>query len=88
MTIFSTPDSRLLATYNPAGRFLLRELPSGEEVLLLTPPQPIPVQNFQFTPDGARLLFLSNNGQMFEWNLAEIRQQFARLGLDWSPKNR
>ena len=86
LTLFSSPDSRLLATYNPGGRFLLRELPSGEEVVLLTPPHSIPVQNFQFTPDGARLLFMSNNGQMFEWNLNEIRQDLARLGLDWPDR--
>ena len=86
LTLFSSPDSRLLATYNPGGRFLLRELPSGEDLVLLTPPQPIPVQNFQFSPDSRRLLFMSNNGQMFDWNLSEIRQDLANLGLDWADR--
>jgi len=83
MTIYSSPNSRLLATYNPSGRFVLRELPSGKELILLTPPQPIPVQNFQFSADSARLLFMSNNGQMFDWDLREIRHELTKLGLDW-----
>jgi eukaryotic-like serine/threonine-protein kinase len=84
MTIYSSPDSRLLATYNASGRFVLRELPSGKELILLTPPQSIPVQNFQFSADSTRLLFVSNNGQMFDWDLSEIRRALAKLGLDWS----
>ena len=84
MTVYSSPNSRLLATYNASGRFVLRELPSGEELILLTPPQSIPVQNFQFSVDSARLLFVSNNGQMFDWDLSEIRRELAKLGLDWS----
>src|SRR5688500_4884818 len=37
MTIYSSPNSRLLATCNASGRFVLRELPSGKELILLTP---------------------------------------------------
>ena len=83
MILFSSPDSRLLATYTPGGRFVLRELPGGKELIVLTPPQSIPIQDFQFTPDSKRLLFMSNNGQMFEWDLSEIRHDLAKLGMDW-----
>ena len=86
MTIYSSPDSRLLATYNASGRFVLRELPGGKELILLTPPQSIPVQNFQFSADSTRLLFMSNNGQMFDWDLREIRHELAKLELDWPDR--
>lgn len=83
MNIFSSPDSRLIATHNQGGRFVLRELPGGNELILLTPPHPMSVQHYQFSPDSTRLLFMSNNGQMFDWNLAEIRRELAKLSLDW-----
>jgi hypothetical protein len=83
MNILTSPDSRLLATHNPSGRFVLRALPNGKELLLLTPPQAIPVQYHQFSPDSNRLRFMGNNGQIFEWDLLAIRQELARLGLDW-----
>jgi hypothetical protein len=86
MTIFSSPDSRLLATHNPGGRFVLRELPSGRELILLTPPQSIAVQDFQFSADSTRLLFVGNNGQMFDWDLGEIRRELAKLELNWSDR--
>jgi eukaryotic-like serine/threonine-protein kinase len=83
MTIYSSPNSRMLATHNASGRFVLRELPGGKELILLTPPQSIPVQNFQFSAESKRLLFVSNNGQMFDWDLSEIRRELAKLKLDW-----
>ncbi|HKX61382.1 MAG TPA: hypothetical protein VJS65_06055, partial [Verrucomicrobiae bacterium] len=83
MNILTSPDSRLLATHNPGGRFVLRALPGGKELLLLTPPQAIAVQYHQFSPDSNRLRFMGNNGQIFEWDLIAIRQELAKLGLDW-----
>jgi len=83
MNLFSSPDSRLVATHNPGGRFVLRELPSGAEVILLTPPHTISVQYHQFSPDSARLLFMGNNGQMFDWDIGEIRRELSKLELDW-----
>lgn len=90
MNLFSSPDSRLITTHNAGGRFMLRELPSGHEVILLTPPQSISVQHHQFSPDGTRLLFMSNNGQMFDWDLGEVRRELAKLKLDWedNPNHR
>jgi WD40 repeat protein len=84
MTLFSSPDSRLLATCNTGGGFALRELPSGRELILLTPPQSVAVQDFQFSADSTRLLFLGHDGQMFDWDLSEIRAELAKFGLDWS----
>jgi hypothetical protein len=62
---------------------MLRELPNGHEVLLLPPPYAIPIQHFQFTPDSTRLLFVGNSGQMFDWDLREIRLELEKLKLEW-----
>ncbi|HXG47313.1 MAG TPA: serine/threonine-protein kinase [Methylomirabilota bacterium] len=83
MNIFSSPDSRMIGTHNPGGRFVLRELPGGNELLLLTPPHPISVQHYQFSPDSTRLFYLSGNGRLFDWDLAQIRAELAKLHLDW-----
>ena len=81
MALFTSPDSRWVATCNARGRFVVRALPSGDEVFLLTPPHSIPVQEFQFSSDSKRLFFVSNNGQMFDWDLHEIRRELTKLGL-------
>ncbi len=86
MDLFSSPDGRWLATRTGAGRFVLRELPSGEELILLTPPHSISLQYHQFSSDGTRLLVMGNNGQMFDWDIREIRRELAKLGLDWSDR--
>jgi hypothetical protein len=83
MNLVCSPDSRIFVTHTPGGRFVLRGLPDGREIIRLTPPQSIPVQSHQFTADGGRLIFMGNNGELFEWNLPELRRELGALGLDW-----
>ena len=58
-------------------------MPSGEEVLTLIPPRPLRLQQINFTPDGARLMMLQATGRFYEWDLARLRADLDKLGLDW-----
>jgi hypothetical protein len=78
-----SPDSRLLVTHATGGRIILRELPSGKELVHLPPPRALDAQEYQFSPDGSRLFVLLENGRICEWNLAELRRELAKLNLDW-----
>jgi WD40 repeat protein len=82
----SSPDSRLLVSRTPDGKFILRELPSGAELITLAPPRSTAVASASFSPDSKRLIVLLKNGRIVEWNLAEIRGELARLGLDWQSR--
>jgi WD40 repeat protein len=81
--IISSKDSRLLATDTSDGAIVLRELPGGAELMTLTPPRPLAVRHWTFSPDGARLIVLARNGQVVEWDLTELRRELAKMGLDW-----
>jgi hypothetical protein len=76
-------DSRLLSTATTTGAIKLWELPSGREVVTLTPPRPVHLADCQFSPDGSRVLVLTETGQMLAWDLAELHRELAKLGLDW-----
>jgi hypothetical protein len=39
--------------------------------------------DWRFSPDGTRIFLLPSTGQVFEWHLAEIRGELAKLGLNW-----
>lgn len=78
-----SPDSRLLAKASPTGEITVRRVPSGEEVLTLIPPRPLRLQQINFTPDGARLMMLQATGRFYEWDLARLRADLAKLGLGW-----
>jgi WD40 repeat protein len=80
--VFS-PDGKLIAYDTNAGTVRLVEPVSGSEILQLPDPhlnRAIPI----FTPDGTRLITLSNGAVsgIHVWDLRSIRQQLVSLGLD------
>ncbi len=78
-------DGKLLAALDANGRIDLFSLPEGRQLLALPPPSPMRLQTLAFSPTGDRLYALRGNGAVYEWNLAELRKELAKLGLDW-PK--
>jgi serine/threonine protein kinase/WD40 repeat protein len=82
-SIISSKDSRLLATDTADAALVLRELPLGAELVKLIPPRSLAVREWTFSPDSKRLIILLKNGQVVEWNLAELRRELAKVGLDW-----
>jgi hypothetical protein len=58
---------------------------SGKVLAVLEAPQIEHLDSLTFSPDGTRLA-VHNRGEsnvLVVWDLIEIRQQLARLGLDW-----
>ena len=82
-SIISSKDSRLLATDAADGAFVLRELPHGTELVRLIPPHSLAAREWLFSPDSNRLIIVTRNGQVVEWDLAELRRELAKLKLDW-----
>jgi WD40 repeat protein len=78
-------DGKLLAAFDANGRIDVFALPEGRLLCALPPPSPMRLQTLVFSPNGDRLYALRANGAVYDWNLAELRKELARLGLDW-PK--
>jgi hypothetical protein len=79
-------DSRLLGVIGSNGDIILRSLPEGLMLLRLVPPKTLRIAAVEFGPDSKRLFLLSQTGQVFEWELAELRRELARLELDWTDR--
>jgi serine/threonine protein kinase/WD40 repeat protein len=53
-----------------------------DEIMTLSTPQPELLQGVEFSPDG-KTLATSSSGTVQVWNLPRLRQELAKLGLDW-----
>jgi WD40 repeat protein len=81
--VFSS-DSKVIAHDTNTGSVRLVEVASGRELAQLPDPHvdsAIPL----FTPDGTRLITLTNGtGRgIHVWDLRSIRRELAAIGLDW-----
>jgi len=81
--VIASKDSRLLVSDTVGGGLVLRELPGGTELVKLIPPRDLALRQWTFSPDGRRLIILTHSGRVVEWDLAELRREFATVGLDW-----
>jgi WD40 repeat protein len=81
--VVASPDSRLLINRTGRGELILRHLPSAEKLLTLPAPRSGQVFDFRFHPSANRLFVLLKNGRLFEWHFGPLREQLARLNLDW-----
>jgi serine/threonine protein kinase/WD40 repeat protein len=81
--VFS-PDDKLIAQDTNTGAVRLVEAASGDEILRLPDPN-LDSAISLFTPDGTRLITLTNGSvaSVHIWDLRSIRQELAKLGLDW-----
>ncbi len=61
----------------------LLKMPEGRVLIRLRPPQHLQFHQICLRPDGQRLWLLGRGHRIYEWNLAVLRQELARLGLDW-----
>ncbi|MGH7173210.1 MAG: protein kinase domain-containing protein [Gemmataceae bacterium] len=75
----ATSDLAVLAQTN--GIYRLVELATGREVARLEDPEQSTRQAI-FSPDGTKLIVAAKNG-LRVWDLRRIRQELAKLDLDW-----
>jgi serine/threonine protein kinase/WD40 repeat protein len=76
-------DSRLVAARLERATFQLLSFPDGRELVTLKPPLVLPIRNACLRGDGQRLWLLSSSFRVFEWDLAQLRAELAKLRLDW-----
>ena len=57
--------------------------PDCKELVTLKPPLVISFRSACLSADGRRLWLLGSGYRLFEWNLAQLRSELAKLGLDW-----
>jgi WD40 repeat protein/tRNA A-37 threonylcarbamoyl transferase component Bud32 len=80
-----SPDGRLLAADTGRGVIQLLDAATGREVARLEDPHQEAALYHHFTPDGTRLVTVSNGraGGIHVWDLRAIRRQLKALDLDW-----
>ena len=76
-------DSRFIAARQERQIFRLLRFPQCQELVTLKPPLVVPVTSVCLSGDGDRLWLLAGGYRLFEWNLAALRQELAKGGLDW-----
>lgn len=77
-------DGKLVVARQEREVFRLLSFPDCQELVTLKPPLIVPVHSACLSADGTRLWLVAGGYRVFEWNLAELRNQLASLGLDWA----
>jgi WD40 repeat protein len=76
-------DGQLIAARHEREVFRLLSFPECQELVTLKPPLVVPIRSACLSADGQRLWLLGAAFRVFEWNLAQLRSELAKLGLDW-----
>ena len=80
-----SPDGRMIAVRIGKRLVRLLEAERGTVIATFTHPNGMPVRQILFSGDGAHLAVVSDSvSELFIWDLARLRRELARLGLDWS----
>jgi serine/threonine protein kinase/WD40 repeat protein len=79
-----SPDGKLLAVQASHDVIHLIDLSTGREKARLEDPHQDVAKWLGFTPDGTRLVAVSDDGKAIHvWDLKRIRAELAQIGLDW-----
>jgi hypothetical protein len=76
-------NGRLLVARQEREAFRLLSFPDCRELVTLRPPLVLPIRSACLSADGSRLWLLAAGFRVLEWNVANLRQELGRLGLDW-----
>jgi WD40 repeat protein/tRNA A-37 threonylcarbamoyl transferase component Bud32 len=79
--LFCSRDGRLMIFQSSAERFEVRSLPDFGQLFTLEAPYPLARRCIEWSRDNARLYVLGQNNRLYEWNLATLREELARLGF-------
>ncbi len=77
-----TTDGKFLALGDDEGQIRFHRLRDLKQVLRFDPPQTLNAGDLLFDAKGEKL-FLHSAGCLYELNLAHLRAELAKLGLDW-----
>ena len=81
--VFS-PDRKTLAVAEGVGVIRLVNLDTGRDYARLESTGQEGLEPQCFTPDGTQLIAVGPEDQaIYVWNLKQIREQLAEIGLDW-----
>jgi len=78
-----SPDSRLVAALDANQMIRLVEAETGRVIARLESPEALDVNWAAFSPDGSRLVLVSEKDAVRVWDLRAIRKRLAAIGLDW-----
>jgi len=78
-----TSDGRLMALGIAPDQVMLADAATGRELARLTTLHPVTPEPFVFSPDGTKLVSGTNQKTVLVWDLRQIRDQLAPMGLDW-----
>lgn len=79
-----SPSSDLLAVETGTGAVQCFDSETGRKIVRLEEPNQIKVRQLAVTPDGTRLVAISDESKAIHvWDLRRIRQGLSALGLDW-----
>jgi eukaryotic-like serine/threonine-protein kinase len=77
-----TGDGRLMAL-RIGGPIALADTTTGRELARLSTVPPVNPTPQSFSPDGTKLVVSTDRNTALVWDLRRIRDQLARMGLDW-----
>jgi WD40 repeat protein len=83
-----SPDGKLLAVKHTSLNKLIDLLDpeTGQVLATLPAPNPLPISELRFTPDGGRLVAGCYNYRALQvWDLTAIRARLREMNLDWEP---
>jgi WD40 repeat protein len=78
-----SPDGKLVALRHGRDALEVRETTNYAPLLRLEPPSALRVEHIEWSPDGSSLFVLCTGHRLARWDLAAIRHELARRGLDW-----
>jgi len=81
-----SPDGAVLAIVRGGRELQLFRMADGrapEPLAIFATPAQARLSAPRFNGDGTALVAVGGNGEAFLWNLRAIREQLARLGVDW-----
>ncbi len=82
-----SPDGNIMALELSSAIITLMDVKSGETLARLEDPYRDRPNWMNFTPDGSKLVAVSNYSQCIDiWDLSSIRTKLRNLHLDWDSK--
>jgi WD40 repeat protein len=78
-----SPDGRMIALCPAVNLLQLVETQTGRKIASLDAPIPKNIGPMAFSPDSATLAASTFDSEIQLWDLRALRQELARLNLDW-----